>query len=497
MSADPWRVPVIASAGQWTERVEPTTPVDLAERAALAALDDARGIRGHIDRLHVVGVLFDGGPAPASALAARLGLRPSRCATTTIGGNTPQWLVGRAADDVASGRVGSVLIAGAEAVHSRQLRDAFSVGPSARGGSGAGPDSADPVEGDGRTPLSEAERASGLRVPAEVFPLFESALAHRAGRSYDSHRQALGGLMAPLSAVAAANPLAWFPTELTPEAIAGVSPDNRVAAEPYTKRMNAFMGVDQGAALVVTSLGRARELGLDAPVFVWSAADAFDVWFVSQRPDLAASAGLKAAGTGALSAAGVGVDDVDHLDLYSCFPSALQMAAEALGIATDDRRGLTVTGGLPYFGGPGNNYTTHALATMCARLSGAPAAELGLVSGLGWYMSKHSVGVYGSQPPPAGYRRADTSAAQAAIDASALPVAQDAPGGEAVVVASVVLYDRSGAVTGAPVVARLGDGRRVTAAAADAQLEALAGRNLVGWTVRIDGRPPSYAVVSD
>jgi acetyl-CoA C-acetyltransferase len=488
MSADPWQVPVIISGAQWTERDEVVTPVDLAERAGAAALAGAPGVAANLDRVHVVGIIFGGGPAPASELARRLGLNCHERATTTVGGNTPQWLVGRAADDIAAGRVGSVLIVGAEAVHSLRLGAAQ---PDARG-------EPDRTEGDPRPGLSPEEIAAGLVVPAQVYPLFESVLADRAGRTFDEQRVALGRLMAPFTAVAATHPYAWFRGRATAEALARPSPDNRIAVEPYTKRMNACLYVDQGAALVVTSLGRAQALGMaDQAVFIWSAADANDVWHPSQRPDLGASPGIAAAAASALGAGGIGVDEIGHFDLYSCFPSAIQIAAKALGLSVDDRRVLTVTGGLPYFGGPGNNYTTHAIATMADVLRQSSPGALGLVSGMGWYITKHSIGIYGTAPPPGGYRRGATSAAQARIDASAIPVAEGVDGEVATVVASTVSYDRGGDVTAAPVVARLRDGRRVVAKISGSDVASLAGRSLVGWTVRVKGRPPTYRIVEE
>lgn len=481
MTLDPWRTPVLISAAQCCEGTETVGPLDLAERAARDALDQAPGIADRIDQVEVVAILLGAGPAPASQLATRLKISPESCVTTTVGGNTPQWLVGRAADDIAAGNPATVLIAGAEALRS-QAQGHTVVTPA--------PEVADEVVGDPRPGLSEAETAAGLMVPAQVYPLFESVLAHRAGRSFSEQRTALGQLMAPFTQVAARHPCAWFPRALTAHEIAEVGPENRVFAEPYTKRMNAFLKVDQGAALLVTSLGCARELGLEEQaVFIWSAADACDVWFPAARPDMGSSPGIAAAARASLTAAAIGIDDVEHLDLYSCFPCSVRMAADALGLTDADERKLTVTGGLPYFGGPGNNYTAHAIATMYELLKDGPGASTGLVSGLGWFVTKHSVGIYGSEPPPDGYERGDTDQDQAVIDASAVPVVMEAAGETATVEASTVIYDRAGTVRTVPVVARLPNGSRVVASAT---AQELAGVNLVGQRVRVDGRPPRF-----
>lgn len=492
---DPERIPVIVAVGEASEREGIVSPLDLAERASMTAFAGTGGLASAVDRVEVVGILAGGGRSPATELSARLGLKPEATATTTVGGNTPQWLVGRAADDVAGGRVRAVLVAGAEALRSHQVRRDAGGAP----GTVASADPverlpADPVIGDARPGLSDHEMAAGLFLPAHVYPLFESTIAARLGRGVEEHRAELGRLMSPFTEVAATRPHAWFPNVLSPGDISSPSANNRVTAEPYTKRMNAVIMVDQGAALVVTSLAVARDLGIDdSAVFVWSAADCSDVWFPSERPDLASSPAIGAAARFALAAAGSGIDDMARLDLYSCFPSAVQMAARALGIAGDDPRGLTVTGGLPYFGGPGNNYCAHSIAAMFESLRGAPDHTLGLITGLGWYVTKHSLGIYGSSPPPHGYRRGDCTEEQKKIDSTALEVAGSA-GDPAVarVEAATVIYDREGNPASAPVIARLEDGRRVVARAAEGDLQALSGRNIAGEEVRVSGLPPEY-----
>lgn len=193
----------------------------------------------------------------------------------------------------------------------------------------------------------------------------------------------------------------------------------------------------------------------------------------------------------ALEAAGIGVDDLSAFDIYSCFPCAVELGRQALGVESDDRRPLTVTGGLPYFGGPGNNYSLHAVATMADRLR--DDGGTGLVTALGWYLTKHAAGVYGSEPPPQRWRQGDTAAAQAAIDAGAVEIASDATG-PAVVLASTVANGRGDEITAAPVIARLEDGRHVAAAADPGELQSLAARNLVGTRVDVHGSPLRYRV---
>ena len=364
---------MVIASGQSIERTDLVTTVDLMERACEAALADVPGLRTAIGRVSVVNTLTASGPSPASELADRIGAGSAAREVTTVGGNSPQWLVNRAASQIAAGTLEVTLIAGAEAIRSSRARRAGGL-PRAPVGSGLAPD---PVVGDDRPGAGPAESAIGLILPVHVYPLFESVVAARAGHDADTHRMAMGRLLAPFTEVAANNPYAWFPQVRTAEAIATPGPDNRIVSEPYTKLMTAFLGSDQGAALVVCSLGAARRAGVaDRAVFIWSGAEAVDVRSVAARPDLGRSAGIEAAARAAFTAASaaagprgpVGIDDVEVLDLYSCFPSAVELGAAALGLDVDDRRGLTSTGGLPYFGGPGNNYTAHGIVAVTGRL---------------------------------------------------------------------------------------------------------------------------------
>jgi acetyl-CoA C-acetyltransferase len=493
---DPQRTPVIVSAAQVVDRERELGALELLVRAAAGALDASNRLAASVERVSVVNILTrSGGPSPARDLCAELHLSPASSEVTTVGGSSPQWLVQRAAEEIAAGRLSCCLIAGAEAVRSGRIR------PPRTEEAAPPPPREDPVEpeplvGDERPGSSAEEIAAGLAIPAVVYPLFENVLARRAGRSHEQQRRHIGQFLAPFTAVAAKKAGAWFPVERSADELATPSAENRLVAEPYTKLMTAFLGGSQAAAIAVTSLAVARRLDLDdGAVFVRSSATAEDVWFPSARPDLGTSPAIAAAGRAALDAGSLGLDEIDFVDLYSCFPSAVQLGAEALGLRLDDKRGLTVTGGLPYFGGPGSNYATHSIATMFELLR--ERGGHGLVTALGWYATKHAAGCYSATPPPGGFRVGDTSDEQAAIDASALPVVplqEDVGVTTALVEAGTVVYGRDGEVIGAPVVATLADGRRVVAAAEPADLPSLAGADLGGTTIELRGRPPRYRV---
>jgi acetyl-CoA C-acetyltransferase len=233
-------------------------------------------------------------------------------------------------------------------------------------------------------------------------------------------------------------------------------------AFPYTKYMNAVMQVDQAAGVLVMSAEAARSYGIpeDRWVHWWGGAHSEErAWYASERPDFAACPALRAAAEGALARAGLCSDDVDLFDFYSCFPVAVEMACEMLGLDEADPRGLTLTGGLPYAGGPGNNYTLHALAAAAGRLR-AGAGSTALVTGNGWYLTKHSATVLSAEPRPGALE----PAGPADVSDVPRPVAiSDDVSGAAVAETYTVIYGRDGAPERGIVIGRLDDGARFIA----------------------------------
>jgi acetyl-CoA C-acetyltransferase len=313
-----------------------------------------------------------------------------------------------------------------------------------------------------------------------------------------------------MTEVASENPNAWFRTKRSADEIVRVTAENRMIAFPYTKYMNAILEVDQGAALLLTSSGEARALGIakERWIHVVGGGEATEEpWFFSERPRLDASAALRTAALRALAQAGAGIDAIeagagidaiDALDLYSCFPCAVEIACEELGVDPLGPRPLTVTGGLPYHGGPGNNYSMHAIARMAERLRASPGSR-GLVTALGWYLTKHAAGVYASgEPAPAGVYASGEPAPAPEAAALPEPAAKPVPlapraEGAATLETYTVLFERDGAPTGGIVVGRLEDGRRFLANLPEdrALLEAFVATEAVGLRGRVrpvDGR---------
>ncbi|HWA62235.1 MAG TPA: acetyl-CoA acetyltransferase [Caulobacteraceae bacterium] len=467
--------PVLIGAGQFTFRgaaLEAPTPLQMLEIVATSAARDAglASLAG-LDAIGVVGSAIDAEgalselPVPRlanapEALAARLGAAPRWGAVTEMGGNASQYLINTIAERIAAGEADFALAIGVEYLGSlmKKLRANASF-------EGYGDDGAEPAPriGDPRPGTSPYETAHGMGLPVNTYPMFENALRARDHRSLEDHMRRMGELMAPFTRVAAANPYAWFPVERTAEELVTVTPDNRMVSYPYPKYLNAIMQVDQAAGVIITSVRKARELGVapDRWVFLHGCADAHDLWFPLERQDFHSSPAMRLTGERAMEMAGIGVADIAAFDLYSCFPSAVAIGAESLGLALDDPRGFTVTGGLPYFGGPGNNYAMHGVATMMQRLRDKPGA-FGMCTANGWYLTKQSVGVYSTKPFEGRWERQDPAVLQRRINALAHPEIVETPQGRATVETYTVVHTRDGYRMGI-VVGRDAAGRRFVA----------------------------------
>lgn len=455
------RTPVLVGGGQFTHRGSAQTcppPIELCAIAALAAANDA-GLPAHVladvDFLGVVGFTVDApGSAgrlpvpradnPPNALAARLGANPRTRTYTHPGGNTPQSLVNHVAELIAEGETEFALLAGAEFLGS--LMKLLKAGDETALAAYHVPDAAEPdMYGNGRAGCSPVEERHGLAIPANVYPLFENALRAHLGRSLDQHAAAMGALMAPFTEVAARNPYAWFPKARSAAELITVAPDNRMVGFPYPKYLNSIIQVDQSAAVLMTSYEKARKLGIDPGkmVFLHGCADTTEKWDPLDRVDYHSSPAIRVGVREALAMAGKSIADMGFFDLYSCFPIAVELACREAGLAHDDPRGLTLTGGLPYFGGPGNNYVMHSIVEAIWRSRREPQA-FGLVTANGWFLTKHAMGIYSAQPTQGAWHRRKPADYQTDIDRLPSPPRQDAPEGPARIETSTVIHAREG-----------------------------------------------------
>lgn len=496
------RTPVLVGVAQYVDRdSEPLaalSPADMLAEVARGALADSGGtdVAAALDAVAVIRLFADSGPAFASpfgsysnlprSLANRIGATPRELIYPAVGGNTPQMMVNQLAERIANGEVEVALIAGCEALRTQARAQKAAVDlpwGEDTGDAPAAPDREKPM-------ISRHELAHGIALPVSVYPLFENAVGHHYGRTPTEHRAAIGRLMAPFTRVAAANPHATLPIERTPDELVTPTDTNRYIGYPYTKYLNSNLFVDQAAALLMMSTQAADRLGVpqDKRVYLHGCADTHEKMLVSDRVDYWSSPAVKVGAAHALAQAGKTVADLTHLELYSCFPVAVEIAADMIGLAHDDPRGLTLTGGLPYFGGPGNNYSTHGIAEMIARCRAAPGS-FGLVFANGGYLTKHGFGVYSTEPTPGPWQRADPATYQAEIDAMPSPPLAEKPDGEGVVETFTAIFDKGHPVVGT-IIGRLPGGERFLAQMHD-RLDELIDRPVIGRRIRVRAGEPS------
>ena len=469
-SLDP-RTPVLIGAGQYVHRAagleDALDPSALMCEAVRAAATDA-GLSAvpNPDSVRVVGLLSFRHGDPAWVVANQLGLSPRECAVTTMGGNSPQTLVNGTAIEIQNGDLDLAILCGGEAWRSRmRARKAgvelqWPTSPQ---------DQFPRVLGEDMKMSHPTERALGIGMPVHVYPMFETAVRAAAGRTVEQQQVLSSELYARFSEVAAANPYAWLREAKTAEEIRTPSPGNRMIGFPYPKSMNSNNDVDMGAALLMCSVEKAESLGVprDRWVFPLSGSDFHEHSFISERWSFAETPAIELGGRRALELAGAGIDDIEIIDLYSCFPSAVHLGAQSLGLSLD--RQLTRTGGLAFAGGPWNSYVMHAIATVMADLRDRPGAK-GLVWANGGFATKHSFGVYSTTPPV----RFQHTHPQDEIDAMPrreLAEPADAAGA-ATIEAYTVMFDRDGAPETALAATLLADGRRAWGTSADAALAA-------------------------
>ena len=425
-------------------------------RAAIEDTNASAGeqaVRRRIDTAKIVYCQSFQYDDPVQRLSERLGTDPAARQYSGIGGTVPQQLVNAAAESILRGDSDVALVTGAEALDTKRRLKKL----------GTRPDwsfkDPDPKPFPFEAPFHPAEVAHEVFQAWLTFAIFEIGRRGHIGAEPAAHRRELGELLAPFSSVAAKNPYAWFPVERTVDELITPSRHNRLVGYPYTKYMISVMDVDMAAAVVVASHRAADELGVPAEqrVYIRGWCYGTDPVYVAEHREMWRSPAMAAVSHEALSRAGVAVDDVAHLDLYSCFASSVGFALDALGLASDDARGFTVTGGLPFAGGAGSDYMTHSIAAMATTLRDDPGS-LGLVSGVGMHMTKHVYAVYSTAPGPVS--PPDAAAVQAQLDASPPPTIRDTYDGRATIAAYSVVHGHDGAPEWALAVCDLDGGDR-------------------------------------
>lgn len=371
-------------------------PAELMREALERAAEDAgnRALLGRADTIHVPRGTWSY-PDVGRLLARGVGAGSVHSHLAQIG-VLQTALLGRAARDVAEGRSDVALVVGGEAAQRARNARRSGVDASETPQADAQPDEVDVPHG---AIVNAAEVRARLVSAVSQFAVIENALRAARAESPAAHARRIAELWSDLGRAAAQNPAAWLSKPFSADEIAGAGPGNRMLASPYTKRHCSQMNVDQAAALIVCSVATARTLGVPRErwVFPWSVVDSNHMVPLTERRAMDRSLGFARAGERALAHARVGVADVAHLELYSCFPAAVQVQMRELGISPD--RPLSVTGGMAVAGGPLNNFVLQAVARMTDVLRAEPGS-VGMVNAVSGLLTKQGVSLWSSEPPP-------------------------------------------------------------------------------------------------
>jgi acetyl-CoA C-acetyltransferase len=437
--------PILIGAGLTVQKEKDLdkakSPVAVMADAARIALDDCgvgADIDAAVDTVGSIRFVTDSPEArhlpvgrysnPGRSVSNILGIAPENALLAATGGNSPQMMINELAERIAQGRTGTALLVGGEGFASVMRAIGSGVDKPEWNDE---PDEVAELIGKEKSGVLPVEHRHGLYFPVNYYPLFENALRAHRGRDMATHMQAVGKLMAPFTEIAAQHPQSWFPVARSAEELVTPSDENRWVGYPYPKYLNSVIRIDQASAVVMTSVGKAREMGIDESkwIYLHGCSDANEVWNGIERQDLHRSVAIHEMTKQALAMANWTIDDIDIFDLYSCFPSAVEVACQEMGLSEDDPRPFTVTGGLPYFGGAGNAYTLMSVATMMQTLRDNPGKK-GLCNGNGWFLTKHSLGLYSTTPVEGAWQREAPSVLQAKIDAGPTRPYDEFPTGE-------------------------------------------------------------------
>jgi acetyl-CoA C-acetyltransferase len=283
----------------------------------------------------------------------------------------------------------------------------------------------------------DVEVAALGHMPVGYYAIMESAFRAANGWTVEQHRDRLAELYSRFSEIAAANPHAWKRDALAPEAIRNASAKNKMLAFPYTKLHNSSWNVDQAAALLLCSVEQAEALGIPRSQWVFPLASAESNYMLSlaQKRELHRLPGARVAGQQALSLAGLTVAELDFIELYSCFPIAVEIYAAELGLP--DTIDWTVTGGMPFAGGPLNNFVFQSTARMVEMLRQSPGSNA-LISSVSGLMTKQSFAVWSSAGAARGFQFEDVTEAVRA-EFGACDIAENYRG-EGCILGYTVLY---------------------------------------------------------
>ena len=483
------QTPILVGVAQLQQRIDQANqgkePLELMIDATRAAAEDAAcpALLTAADSVRVIRGLWPYGN-PGRAIAQAIGNASAESAITPFGGNFVQTTLNRSALEIQAGTADVIILTGAECGNSQAK--ARKAGIELNWSEVAG--TPDRTIGEAVPMRHDVEKAMRIGRATQVYPILEIARRHHLGEDVDAHLKRISELWSGFSAVAADNPHAWIREAKTALEIRTPSAINRPISYPYPKFMNSNNNVDQAAALILCSEAKATALGIhkDKWVYPWVGTDAHDCYFVSNRDNLYSSPAMRLAGGRALELADTAAHDLDMVDVYSCFPVAVQVAAAELGLDTD--KPLTVTGGLTFGGGPLNNYVMHSIARMAELLRSNPGTK-GLITANGGYITKHAFGVYSTEPPAKPFQHEDL---QKQADATPLRKVLAEHTGVAEVEAYTVMYGAEGPEI-AHLACRLTGGERVWANCEDREtITAMTAEEFCGRPVRLSGNAAHF-----
>jgi acetyl-CoA C-acetyltransferase len=454
-------IPVIVGIGEIVDRpkeitqgLEPLTLLEQALRQAEA--DSGAKLLSQIGSLDVVSFLSWRYRDPEKLLAARLGAKPAHCYYGPVGGESPIRYLHEAAQRIARGECEVAAVCGAEAQSTATKAERAGVSlpwtPFAH-------DVPEPKRGAAfQKPL--AVKLGAFR-PITVYPLYESATSAHWGQSPREALAESGALWSAYSDAAAANPNAWLKKHFSADDITTPTPDNRLIAWPYTKLMVANPSVNMGAALLMTSLKKAREAGIaeDHLIYPLGGASAEEPRDYLLRDQFHESHPQNAVLKSVMDLIGGDGRKFDAIELYSCFPCVPKMARRTLGFGADVQP--TVTGGLTFFGAPLNSYMTHAACAMVRRLRGGD--RLGLLYGQGGFVTKHHGLVLSREKPREALAQETSVQAEADRNKREVPEFLTEANGKGKVEAFTVIYRSNGEVEHGVVMLRTENDRRTLA----------------------------------
>jgi acetyl-CoA C-acetyltransferase len=455
--------PVIIGAAQFTQRKDTPHPLDslsLIVKTGQKAIEDthSENIANFIDAIYMVNISSWSYEDAPGEIGKRLNITPKEKVYLPDGGQSPQMLVNRAAKAITSGEHRAILIAGGEAAYSiskrfkRQRPEHW-------------PKREDPkyINGE-RWEIGKSTIKYGLYFATTSYAIFETALRASSGRSIEEHKKYMGELLEHFSKVASKNPYSWTRKNFSAEEIITPSAENRRVVYPYTKRMCANNFVDQAGTIIITSEKIAESLNIDKKqwIYIMGGATFKNIDEISRRPRLNDSPATREGSRLALEQSGLNLSDIDKFDLYSCFPSIVEIFMNELGIKEDDTRDLTLTGGLPFFGTPLSNYSLHAIINTVETIRTNPSLRVMVIAN-GGFNTKQSIGIYGTKPPMIQWGVRDDSKIQQSILNKILPEPVEKASGKLFVNGYSIFYERSGQPKRGVVIGTLENGRRCVA----------------------------------